>query len=214
MSFLTQYLSLVIPYLALTVILTTPLKEFFVPLLGLVTFCYLLISLVARKRSVKSPESQNVLITTLILFLVLSVISLTGGTSSLFFFLLYFIAFLIAFTSFPEAVFVYAALTVLFYVFLEGKVADSFSLSLHLISLVLLSPLAFFFGKEYQEQAREKKDLAQIEQDTTAATEIISKDVTELLKEDGASLSDRSIEKLNDILEETQEIRNELRKEV
>ena len=213
MSLSTQLVTLLIPYLALVVILTTPLKEFHVPILGLVTFCYLLFSFVGTKVRKNGRENQSFTTTAIILFLVLSIISLTGGTNSLFFFLFYFIAFLIAFTAPAETVFAYAASTVLFYLFFEGKAADSLSLSLRLMSLVLLSPLAYFFGKEYQAQSVERAHLAQIEKNTTEATAAISEDVKEVLAESRASLSSESIEKLNDILEETQEIREDLRKE-
>lgn len=214
MSITLQYIYLVIPYLLLVVIETTPLKEMHVPIIGFVTFCYLLFSFISRKRTPSENEQTSLFTTAIILFLVLSVISLTGGTHSLFFFLLYFLAFLIAFTAPPETIFVFAASTVLFYLLLEGKQTDSFSLSLHLLSVVLLSPLAYFFGKEYQEQAREKNMLAKLEAETTQVTENISDDIRQVLETDKASLSLESIEKLNDILEESQEIKEEIRKDL
>ncbi len=202
-----QLLSLIIPYLALVVITTTPISEFHVPILGLVTFFYLLFSFISRKKTHSDNQTQNLTTSAIILFLVLSVISLTGGTASLFFFLLYFMAFLIAFTAPPEAVFVFAATTVLFYLFLEGRTVESFSLSLHLMSVVLLSPLAYFFGKEFQEQAKQKVEHDRNEQKKESATTNISNDVIEVLKDNRATLSDESVEKLNDILEEAEEIR-------
>lgn len=207
----SQLLVLFIPYLALVVIETTPLKEFHVPIIGFVTFCYLLYSFFVRKANKGSDSADGLPTSVIIVFLVLSVISLTGGTGSLFFFLLYFVAFLLAFTAPPEAVFIYAALTVFYYLFLEGKGADSFALSLRLISLALLSPLAYFFGKEYQEREAEKQAAAKLAEDTAAATANISDDVKEVLAENRATMSEESIERLNDILEETQEINAEVR---
>lgn len=72
-------------------------------------------------------------------------------------------------------------------------------------SLVLISPLAFFFGKEYRMEEKADEKIKQGEEKTKQVAEKIDEDVELVLENE--HLSQKGEEKLDDILEETERLR-------
>lgn len=71
-----------------------------------------------------------------------------------------------------------------------------------LSSLLLIAPLAFFFGQDFRKRAK----LSQASKETA---NVIAQDVGKVLKEEKQVLKEKDVEKLNEILEKTEELREE-----
>lgn len=168
----------------------TPLSQYTIPVLGFFIFLYLIISF--RKKRLTAPTfSGNELVTiftlnTVIFLLIFS----TGAMTSPLFFLLYFVAFGIAFVFEPFTVFIFAVGTIL--ILLPNAILnDSMKNLLVLGSLGLISPLAFFFGREFKREEKQEEKLKTIE-----------KEAKELLQD--KDLNSIEKEKINKIVEEAE----------
>lgn len=75
--------------------------------------------------------------------------------------------------------------------------------------MALISPIAFFFGKEYRKNDEEEEKLENIEARTRDAADTIANDVEKVLKRRKGTLEHEDLEQLNDILEETEDLRAE-----
>ena len=141
---------------------------------------------------------------TVILLLIFS----TGGIDSVLFFLLYFLAFGIAFVFEPMLIFVFVLGVILVFVpdVIKGDLLVN---SLKLGSLLLISPLAFFFGSQYRKSDQQEEAVEALEERTTEAADTISEDIEEVIKDEKDSLKSEDMEKLNEILEETEDLRAE-----
>jgi len=133
------------------------------------------------------------ILNTIILLFVFS----TGGLSSGFFFLLYFVVFALVFVFEPYTIIAFTIGIVLIFIpeAIKGDVVGNF---IRLGSIILISPLAFFFGREYKKSG-ERED----------AIESIEKDVKEVIKKEKVNLSKEDLEKLSDVVEETEKLREE-----
>ena len=141
---------------------------------------------------------------TVILLLIFS----TGGIDSALFFLLYFLGFGIAFVFEPMLIFVFVLGVILIFV-PDAIKGDLLVNSLKLGSLLLISPLAFFFGIEYRKNDKEDEAIEALEERTKEAADTISEDIEEVIKDEKANLKEEDMEKLNEILEETEDLREE-----
>ena len=74
-------------------------------------------------------------------------------------------------------------------------------------------PLAYFFGKEYRRNQKDEEEIEALEERSKDAADTISKDIEEVLKDEKSSLKEKDIEKLNEVLEETEDLRAESTKE-
>ncbi len=139
-------------------------------LAGGMIIIYLLVSLVRRKLNpmeLLTSESWSIFFLNTVLILL---IFATGVFSSFLFFLLYFLAFGIAFVFEPITVFVFvigAILVFLPYVDIDDVTGNI----LHIGSLLAIAPLAFWFGLDYK-----KKE--QAEQNTKENKESLKKKVS------------------------------------
>jgi hypothetical protein len=208
MSLAVQSATLAISFAVVYIWENSPLKDNSFQLLGLLIALYLI--LVARKKGrtlFQIGEHGNVgifILNTLVLLLIFS----TGGLDSPLFFILYFIAFGIAFVFDPLMVFVFIAGAVLVFIPQVGTINASADI-LKIASIVLVSPLAYFFGREYRKSDSQDEQLnATIEREKEAA-DIISKDVKDLIEAEKGLLKNEDLEKLNEILEEAQDLREE-----
>ncbi len=147
------------------------------------------------------------ILNTIILLLVFA----TGSISSSLFFLLYFLGFGIAFVFEPPAIFIFIVGAVL--VFLPDALkGDTFGNLIRVGSLLLISPLAYFFGREYRKSDKEESDIEALEERTKEAADTISEDIEEVIKDEKANLKEQDVQKLNEILEETEDLRQESKK--
>lgn len=208
MKLLLQDLVLITSFILIFIWQLADLTEFTTPFLGGLIAIYLIIS--ARKKGKgflnmggEGPYGIFIL-NTLIFLLIFS----TGSIDSPIFFLLYFLAFGIAFIFEPAVIFVFVLGTLL--VFLpEALTQNATDNLLKLGSVVLLSPLAFFFGKEYRRNLAQESEVEDLKERTREAADIISKDVEEIIKGEKGNLKEKDIAKLNEVLEETEDLREE-----
>lgn len=185
----------------------TELATFTVPFLGLLIALYLIVS--AKKGgqgflSLGGSPWGIFLLNTLILLLIFS----TENINSPLFFLLYFLGFGIAFVFEPATTFVFVIGAV--FIFLPDSLKTEASDNLlKLGSLILISPLAYFFGKGYRRQDLQDEKIQELKERTNEAADTISEDIEEVIKDDKKNLNDKDLEKLNDVLEETEDLREE-----
>ena len=208
MKFLLQILVLALSFVLVFLWENSPLSDFTIQTLAVLVIVYLVVA--ARKRGKgfltlggEGPWGIFIL-NSIILLLVFS----TGSINSTLFFLLYFLGFGIAFVFEPVAIFVFIIGAGL--VFLPDALkGDTFSNLLKLGSLLLISPLAYFFGREYRKSDKEEANIEAIEERTKEAADTISEDVEEIIKDDKQYLKEEDMQKLNEILEETEDLRAE-----
>lgn len=188
----------------------TSLSNYTVPAIGVLIVLYLLAFI--KKGNAAKPNSQTkesfgvfILITAILLL-----IFTTNSISSTFFFLIYFLSFGIAFIFEPAVIFSFTIGIML--IFLPDAVRnDLLGNFMRLGSLLLISPLAFFFGREYRKREAQDEDIEAFGERTKEAADTISKDVEKVLKDEKQILKHHDIEKLNEILEETEDLRQEMR---
>lgn len=202
MQFLAQALTFVFSFLLVFGWQNSFLANYTIQIFGFFIFLFLLVFSRKKEFSLADTVSKrNLLMVFILNTVIFLLIFSTGGLSSGLFFLLYFLGFGIAFVFEPVTVFIFALGATLIFLAqaLTGDVLANF---LRLGSLFLISPLAFFFGREFR---KEEKQTQEIEK----ATEEIKKDVGQVLQSEKQTLKTQDVEKLNDILEETEKLRKE-----
>lgn len=183
------------------------LSGFTVPFLGLLIALYLIVSAKKGGRGFLSLGGSPwgiFLLNTLILLLIFS----TESINSPLFFLLYFLGFGIAFVFEPVTTFVFVISAVLIFLPDTLKTETTNNL-LKLGSLILVSPLAYFFGKEYRKTDKQDEKIEELKERTKDAADTISEDVEEVIKDEKQNLKEGDLEKLNEVLEETEDLRQE-----
>lgn len=200
MGFLIQSGVLTFSFAFVFIWQNTLLAQYTLPILGFLILVFLIVS--ARKKGFYTGN-YNDKDGTLIIFILNSVILLlilsTGGIFSNFFFLVYFLCFGISFVFRPTTVFVFALLATL--IFIPDIIKhEDISNFLRVGSIFLLSPLAMFFGKEFRQNQN-------LEEKIESTTDSIDKHVEKLIEDN--TISNKEKEKLEDILDETESLRNE-----
>ena len=208
MKILLQSLVLVLSFVFVFVWKETPLVNYTVALSGVLILGYILLSARKKGKGFVSMGGEGpwgiFFLNTVILLLIFS----TGAIDSTLFFLLYFLCFGVAFVFEPAVIFIFALGVIL--VFLPDAVKGDFLVnSLKLGSLLLISPLAFFFGNEYRKNDKENEQIEALEERTKDAANTIAEDIEEVIKDEKANLKEEDVEKLNEILEETEDLRAE-----
>lgn len=199
MKLVWQSLTLALAFLGVWAWQNSPFSAYTIQVLGFLIFLSLLIAARRKRFGLSDLIGANLLgifsLTSVILLFIFS----TGGLSSPLFFLLYFLAFGIAFVFEPATVFVLVVGAL--FLFLDQALAEDVMNNLiRLGSLALLSPLAFFFGREYRKEEEREEQIDN-------ATHKIQKDVGEILENEKKSLKTEDVEKLDDILEETEKLK-------
>ncbi len=211
MKLILQAAVLILSFVLVFVWQNTPLSSYTVQVLGVLVIAYLIISARRRSRGFLTMGGDGpwgiFILNTIILLLVFA----TGSISSSLFFLLYFLGFGIAFVFEPPAIFIFIVGAVL--VFLPDALkGDTFGNLIRVGSLLLISPLAYFFGREYRKSDKEESDIEALEERTKEAADTISEDIEEVIKDEKANLKEQDVQKLNEILEETEDLRQESKK--
>ena len=211
MKLLLQALILILSFVIVFIWEQTPLSDYTVQILGFLVVLYLIVSLRKKGSGFLTMGGEGpwgiFILNTIILLLIFA----TGSISSSLFFLLYFLGFGIAFVFEPPAIFVFIVGAVL--VFLPDTLkGDTFGNFIKVGSLLLISPLAYFFGREYRKSDKQENDIESLEERTREAADTISEDVEEVVKNEKQNLKQEDMEKLNEILEETDDLREESKK--
>lgn len=208
MKLLQEFFILLLSFSAVYVLQLETMSSYIVPLIGLLIVLYLIFSLRKGFANIFTLDGNSIWVIFIINTVILLVIFGTGNISSSLFFLLYFLLFGIAFVFEPVSVFIFVLGSIL--VFLpDALLNDTLGNFIRLGSLALISPIAFFFGKEYRKNDEEEEKLENIEARTRDAADTIAHDVEQVLKREKDNLEHEDLEQLNDILEETEDLRAE-----
>ncbi len=196
MRVLLQSLLLLFSFALVFIWQVSPLSSYTLPIIGFLIVIYIISSLATTKRgkqiSLDGPLGMFILNTIILLF-----VFSTGGLSSGFFFLLYFVVFALVFVFEPYTIIAFTIGIVLIFIpeAIKGDVVGNF---IRLGSIILISPLAFFFGREYKKSGEQEE-----------AIESIGKDVKDVIKKEKVNLSKEDLEKLSDVVEEAEKLRKE-----
>lgn len=179
-------------------------KDYTIQALGFLLFLYLVTSASKKNFNLIHVASESwwgiFVLNTIIFLLIFS----TGSIASPLFFLLYFLGFGIAFIFEPAIVFVFAIGC--FAIFLPDALKnDVISNFIKTGSLSLISPLAYFFGREFRKHDEEDVMVKQ-------AADTIAKTVGEVLEDEKEVITPKDVEKLSNVLEETEKLRKETKK--
>jgi len=199
MKALKESLVIATSILFIFLVQNTLLEEYTMPILGLViAFSAIYLILKRRRRNGTDlfigsyPE-----IASIIICLVLA-ISITGGIQSNLFFLLYFLLFGIAFLFEPVIIFVFVL--GIGAIFLQDALLnDVFNNFIKLGSVLLLSPIAFFFSKELKNRESERRVIDE-------QTDIILEDAEDLRSRPGTKTAEEE-EDIDEIIETANELR-------
>lgn len=194
MRLFTEALLIILTFAFVFVWQNTLLSTYTLPLLGLIIFLYMILSVKARKLTfLESGGTKSVLLLNIAILLF---IFSTGGLHSPLYFLLYFVLFGIAFVFHPVVVFVYTLSATALFVpqIIQGDLQNNL---FQMGSLYLITPLAFFFGKEYLTRMRE-------EDTTTEKAEMIQENIEEALQDE--NLAPQTKELLKEAKVEAEEL--------
>jgi len=185
----------------------SPFVDYTTPAIGFLVFIFLLTTIKNKKDlSLGGPINFFILNTVLLLF-----IFTTGGITSNLFFIIYFLLFGAAFVMDPKTVFVYPiGAIIIFYPTLltDEPVANI----IKIVSIALLSPLAYFFGKQFSKNLNSNDEVIKTKERAINAGDNIAMDVGEVIESAKAKLTTEEVEKLNEILVEAQDLREEKNK--
>lgn len=151
MKLLTQSLVIIISTLILYFIVSNDLVSYSPYILGIFFVITLIYAFIKRKRKHTEIFSANVFEIFIILTSVLLIVFLTDGIKSPIFFLTYFLLFGITFIFEPLTIFVF----LISMIALFGPQAfegDTLGNSIKLGSLLVLAPIAYFFGREHKKR--------------------------------------------------------------
>ncbi len=207
MKLFLQSLTIISSFIAIFIWQNSPLKDYTVQLLGLFIVLYFIVAGRKGGKGFLTLGGDGYLgvfiLNTLIFLLIFS----TGGINSALFFVLYFLAFGIAFVFDPKTIFIFVAGSIV--IFAPEVGFDLTTNLLKLGSLALISPLAYFFGREYRRSDIQDEKMNALEERTNEAADTISKDVEEIIEDEKQVLDKKDIEKLSEVLEETEDLRSE-----
>lgn len=205
MKVISQSITIMLASATVFLILSTALSDYLAPILGFL-IAVSLIYIITQKRRNKGQELLTGTnfevfgITTAVLL----IIFLTGAIQSNLFFLIYFLLFGLAFLFEPATVFVFVICMSL--IFMDATLkGDVFSNLIRGGSIIFLSPIAFFFGREFKRRES-------LEDEIEKASSDIVEDADALLHSETATKKEEDVEEIDDIIEKTQELRSKLDK--
>ncbi|MGH7246347.1 MAG: hypothetical protein ACREGI_05460 [Candidatus Levyibacteriota bacterium] len=179
-----------------------------IQLLAGLVFVYVMVGIIKRKRHPEKLVFGGIFDIFVLNTAILLLIFATGQMSSPLFFLLYFLGFGITFIFEPVTVFVFVICAIALFI-PQALQTNSIEQYVLLGSLLLISPLAFFFGQEYKDRDQQEEEIEEMTERTKDAADTIAQDVEQVLKKEKANLKSEDVEKLSEILEESQELREE-----
>lgn len=202
MRYITNSLTLIASFLSIY-LEEKFLSDYRTQIIGVLIIAYFAVTFLRRKYSKDktgesfSSASDIFIVNTIVILLIIA----SGGLSSPVFFLVYFLCFGITFVFEPITVFIFA-LGVIFIFFpaaFQNRALDGF---IKLGSLLLIAPLAFFFGKEYKDRETLAKKVA----DTKEEAKNISKEI-EIVIENEKNMQPENTAKLSDALDRSKKLK-------
>lgn len=159
---------------------TPSLSVYTIQLIALFVLAYFINQFYMRRK--KQPFSKINLTLDAVVFtmVILLLIASTGGLTSPLFFLIYFLMFGLALLFEPAITLSLALAMVLFFVLQPTKEAPMIE-ALQLLSLLLITPLAMFFGKQYLKVLENEEKIKILEEETEIMEEQIEQEETDIL---------------------------------
>jgi len=200
MKLLLHTLLIIASFLTIFIIEQTQLADYQIQIIIILIITYFFLSYISKKNTSQKPRfggsSDIFILTVVVLLLVIA----TGSLYSPIFFLIYFLAFGIAFIFEPVAVFIFTfgAICLFMSEVLKNHAIESF---IRIGSIILISPLAYFFGQQYRVVFQKTKT----DQKKEKIASLIKADVKDILKTQ-EKLKGKTTLKLNDILEELDQL--------
>jgi len=204
MSFYHHSLLILASFLLVFVWQNSDFSNFTVPFIGFLIFLFLLISVKNKKNLNLGGPYNFFILNTVVLLLIFS----TGGFSSDLFFLIYFLLFAAAFIMNPKSVFIFPVGAIIIF-WQDISQATTVANLIKIASIVLFSPVAYFFGIGFRRNEELDEDKFKADERKKDSADQISEDVEKVLESGKEKLEPKEIEKLDDILEETESLRDE-----
>lgn len=204
MKFYKDSLLLIASFLIVFIWQNSQFSIYTVPFIGFLVFMFLLISIKNKQNlNLGGPVNFFILNTILLLF-----IFSTGGINSNLFFLVYFLLFALSFILESRSVFVFpiAMLIIFWSQIFENDVTGNI---IKMASLGILSPLAYLLGAEFSKNDKKDDEALKTKERAVSSAGEIAKDVEAVIESGKEKLSSKEVEKLNDVLEETESLREE-----
>ena len=76
-------------------------------------------------------------------------------------------------------------------------------------SLILLTPLAYLFGTQFSKSQKNEDEVLKTKERETSAADEIAEDVGDVIESAKTKLTAKEVDKLNEILEEPEALRDE-----
>ena len=204
MKFYQHSLLLLASFVVVFVWQNSQLAQYSIPFIGFLVFMFLLISIRNKQNlNLGGPVNFFILNTVLLLF-----IFSTGGLNSNLFFLLYFLLFAASFIMDPRSVFIFPlSIIVIFWaqIFQNDVAANVIKIA----SLSILSPLAYFFGIQFRKNDKQEDEIFKTKERDSASADEIASDVKEVIESGKEKLNPNQVDKLKEVLEETEDLRSE-----
>lgn len=200
MSLMQQSTSIIAAFGIVIIWKLLGLEDLTIPLIGILAFAYLLFSRRQKKADATASRQLDHLTTGILTTLVLLIIMVTGGLDSSLFFLLYFIPFALCFMLVPEVILVFLiGVAILFLPMATGP--DMTNNLIKLGSVALISPLAYFFGREYRVVSLHQQKDEELAQR-------ISNEAANVLKDQAPNLPEADKAQLADIIQESEQLKD------
>ena len=196
---LLQGSSIVLSVFSVFVVQNTFLSNYSSYLLAfLIIFYAIYISIKKRSKSGSELFTSNPSEIYGIISIILLILVLTGSLSSPLFFFLYFILFLLAFVSESVTVWIFTLAIILFFI-PEGARNFTSDTIIKFGSILLISPIAYFVGKEFERRNLLSKRI-------DAKTDDIIQEA-QVLKNTGVSIEEN--EAIDEIIEEAESLKED-----
>lgn len=205
MKLLKQSLVIVLSIASVYAIVHTQLSSYIAQILGLLIIASV-IYIVGKKRAKREEE---LFVGSYIEFFtinvgILLIIFLSEGFHSNLFFLVYFLLFGMTFMFEPPTVFVF--MLGLIILFIEQALGgDVFSNLIRLGSLILLTPIAYFFGREFKRREKLEEEIED------KADQIIDK-AEKILEKESEKMDEEDVEAIDEIASNAKDLKDEAEK--
>lgn len=208
MQLLKQSLILILLFALLFLWEQTALSDYTIEAIAILIISYGVVTFWRRRKKQDLMKVTGTIDIILLNTVVLLLISITGSLYSPLYFLIYFLAFGLSFVFKPATVFVYTLAA--FFLFLPEALKNlSVESFIKMGSLFLICPLAFFFGQSYKDREKQQEQIEDMAERTEDAANTIAHDVEDVIKKEKKNLEATEVKKLNEILEETEDLRRE-----
>lgn len=143
----------------------SPLSQYSVQLIALLMIVFISKHILRHRVSLKQENFIDSIIFT---SLILTIVSVSGGLNSPLFFLVYFLLFVLSIILTPVIPLIVSFALIIFFLF--STVVESPAQFLPLLSFPLITPLAVYFGRQYQKNLYQRQDIMHLSESAKRET--------------------------------------------